>query len=87
MKYFAPYYDGGIWGYYDVKGIRTAHRYELDKFESRDENDIRIVLELGEYHQLVERKPIRLSLAMYTHALTSLQSMQKKADKLNLERN
>ena len=86
MKYFAPYYDGGVWGYYDVKGIRTAHRYELDKFESRDENDIRIVLELGEYHQLVERKPIRLSLAMYTHALTSLQSMQKKADKLNLER-
>ena len=76
IQFFAPYYDGGIRGYYDITAIRTATKSEIigNKNKEDDDKDLRIVLELGKYHVLSEN-PIKIKLANYTYANLSLNSI------------
>lgn len=72
IRYFAPYYEGGIRGYYEVKAVRTARKSEI--VETDDENatsDIRIVLDLGIYHHVTDT-PQKVHLASYANAFLTL---------------
>lgn len=72
IRYFAPYYEGGIRGYYDVKAVRTARKAEIvDTQEENTYNDIRIVLDLGNYHKILD-EPKKVHLAYYSYAFLSL---------------
>jgi 5-methylcytosine-specific restriction protein A len=72
IRYFAPYYEGGIRGYYDVNSVRTARKSEIsDSSEESANNDIRIVLDLGTYHKILD-KPQQVHLAYYSYAFLSL---------------
>ena len=72
IRYFSPYYEGGIRGYYDVKAIRTARKSEIDEApDDADSKDIRIVLDLGQYHKMSET-PQKVHLAYYSYAFLSL---------------
>lgn len=78
IKYFGPYYDGGVRGYYDVNGIRTAKKSEIiGAVMSDDDNDIRIVLDLGEYHVL-SSTPIKMKLVHYNYACLPLSQFKEK---------
>lgn len=79
IQYFAPYYEGGIRGYYDVVGIRTARKSDLVESEKKDDNDIRIVLDLGEYHHLCDN-PVKIKLVHYNYACMSQEELQRKAN-------
>lgn len=75
IQFFAPYYDGGIRGYYDIIAIRTATKSEIIGNTEENDKDLRIVLDLGKYHVLTE-KPIKIKLANYTYANLSLNSIK-----------
>jgi 5-methylcytosine-specific restriction protein A len=77
IQYFAPYYDGGIRGYYDVKAVRSARKSEILNQSDSFDNDIRILLELGEYHKL-NNTPRRISLASHTYAFISLDELLRQ---------
>ena len=64
IKYLAPYFNGGIRGYYDVLAIRTAKKSEIDGQGDIYENDIRIMLDLGDYHHMLD-SPKKVPLANY----------------------
>jgi len=74
IQYFAPYYEGGIRGYYDVLSVRTAKKKEIVPEEESDDNDIRIVLDLGDYHNLFDA-PYKVKLANYNHACLCLSDL------------
>ena len=77
IRYFAPYYDGGIRGYYDVKGVRTARKSEfVEEPDDSDSKDIRIVLDLGRYHKMLDI-PQKVHLAYYSYAFLSLTDVFK----------
>ena len=72
IRYFSPYYEGGIRGYYDVKAVRTAKKSEIvEAPDDADSKDIRIVLDLGQYHKMSET-PQKVHLAYYSYAFLSL---------------
>ena len=71
IRYFAPYYEGGIRGYYDVKAVRTARKSEFADTDDGTNNDVRIVLDLGSYHRMLD-EPNKVHLASYTYAFLSL---------------
>ena len=72
IRYFSPYYEGGIRGYYDVKAVRTARKSEIvEAPDDADSKDIRIVLDLGQYHKMSET-PQKVHLAYYSYAFLSL---------------
>ena len=72
IRYFAPYYEGGIRGYYDVKAVRTARKSEIvESPDDTDSKDIRIVLDLGQYHKMTE-SPKKVHLAYYSYAFLTL---------------
>lgn len=75
IQFFAPYYDGGIRGYYDITAIRTAMKSEIIGSKDENDKDLRIVLDLGKYHVLTE-KPIKIKLANYTYANLPLSSIK-----------
>ena len=78
IRYFAPYYEGGIRGYYDVKAVRTARKSEIvEAPDDVDSRDIRIVLDLGQYHKMLET-PQKVHLAYYSYAFLSLTDTFKK---------
>ncbi len=74
VKYFAPYFNGGIRGYYDVLAIRTARKSEIDNQGDAYENDIRIMLDLGGYHHISD-SPRKVPLANYNHAFLLLKKV------------
>lgn len=74
IQYFAPYFDGGIRGYYTVKGVRTATKAEILNSSELGEDDHRIVLDLGVYHNITD-KPIKIKLASYNYAFIPLQDL------------
>lgn len=71
IEYFAPYFNGGITGYYTVIGIRTAKKHEIVGEPEGDNNDIRIILELGEYHHISDT-PRKIKLVHYNYACLPL---------------
>ena len=71
IEYFAPYLKGGITGYYDVIGIRTAKKHEIVGELEGDNNDIRIILELGVYHHISDT-PQKIKLVHYNYACLPL---------------
>lgn len=71
IEYFAPYFKGGITGYYDVIGIRTAKKHEIVGELEGDNNDIRIILELGVYHHISDT-PQKIKLVHYNYACLPL---------------
>ena len=75
IQFFAPYYNGGIRGYYEISAIRTATKSEIIGNKEEYDKDLRIVLELGKYHVLSEQ-PIKIKLANYTYANLSLDSIK-----------
>lgn len=75
IQFFAPYYDGGIRGYYDITAIRTAMKSEIIGSKDENDKDLRIVLDLGKYHVLTE-KPIKIKLTNYTYANLPLSSIK-----------
>lgn len=77
IKYFAPYFNGGIRGYYDVLAIRTARKSEIDGQGDIYENDIRIMLDLGDYHHMSD-SPQKVPLANYNHAFLLLKNVFDK---------
>lgn len=70
IQYFAPYYSGGIRGYYDVLAVRTVRKSEIDS-ETNDPNDLRIVLELGDYHH-VSDSPRSIKLLYHSYSFIKL---------------
>lgn len=74
IDYFAPYYEGGIRGYYDVIAVRTANKSEIVTNNESQDEDIRIVLDLGNYH-FISDTPLKMKLAYYNYAFLSLQSL------------
>lgn len=71
IEYFAPYFNGGITGYYKVLGVRTAKKHEIIGTHDGDNNDIRIILDLGEYHHITDT-PKKITLVHYNYAYLSL---------------
>lgn len=77
IQYFAPYFNSGILGYYDVLGIRTATKSEIDSNSLGDINDTRIILDLGNYHYLSD-EPIKVKLIHHNYAILNLNKLLKK---------
>ena len=72
IRYFAPYYDGGIRGYYEVLAVRTARKSEIvDTPDEKSASDVRIVLDLGLYHKMQDT-PKKVHLAYYSYAFLNL---------------
>lgn len=47
FKFFAPYYDGGIREYYEIVGIRSVKRSEIQNYEANAVDGVRFFFELG----------------------------------------
>lgn len=76
FKFFAPYYDGGIREYYEIKGIRSALKSEIDKYDDDTNDGIRIFFELGNCVKLSEN-PISLFLINDTYQKVSVKELSK----------
>lgn len=77
IQYFAPYFDGGVRGYYDVRSVRTARKSEILNIPDSSELDVRIVLDLGAYHHISD-VPKQVKLAFYTQAFVPLSVLLEK---------
>ena len=77
IQYFAPYFDGGVRGYYDVRSVRTARKSEILNIPDSSELDVRIVLDLGAYHHSSD-VPKQVKLAFYTQAFVPLSVLLEK---------
>ena len=74
FKFFAPYYDGGIREYYEIIGIRSALKSEIDKHEANENDGIRFFFELGKCVKLSEN-PIRIPLIRDTYQSISIKKL------------
>lgn len=77
IQYFAPYFEGGVRGYYDVISVRTARKAEIINNFDSSEQDMRIILDLGAYHHISDT-PKQIKLASYTQAFISLSELLEK---------
>lgn len=77
IQYFAPYFEGGVRGYYDVISVRTARKAEIINNFDSPEQDMRIILDLGAYHHISDN-PKQIKLASYTQAFISLSELLEK---------
>ena len=77
IQYFAPYFEGGVRGYYDVISVRTARKAEILNISDSLEQDVRIILDLGTYHH-VSDVPKQVKLASYTQAFMPLSELLEK---------
>ena len=76
IDYFAPYFNGGIRGYYDVSTVRYARKNEIVQSVEFEDDSSRIVLELSSYHHISDT-PQKISLANYNYAFISLNKIVK----------
>ena len=77
IQYFAPYFEGGVRGYYDVRSVRTALKSEILNISSSTEHDVRIILDLGTYHHISD-VPKQVKLVYYTLAFMPLSELLEK---------
>lgn len=54
FKFFAPYYDGGIREYYEIVGIRSVKRSEIQNYEANAVDGVRFFFELGKCFRVSE---------------------------------
>ncbi len=54
FKFFAPYYDGGIREYYEIIGMRSALKSEIEKHDDESNDGVRIFFELGKCNKISE---------------------------------
>ena len=76
FKFFAPYYNGGIREYYEIIGIRSALKSEIEKQEADGNDGIRFFFELGKCVKL-STDPIRVQLLNDTYQSISFKDMTK----------
>lgn len=77
IQYFAPYFEGGVRGYYDVISVRAARKAEILNNSDSFEQDMRIILELGTYHHISDI-PKQVKLASYTQVFIPLSELLEK---------
>ncbi len=76
FKFFAPYYDGGVREYYEITGIRSALKSEIENHEEDASAGIRIFFELGKCRELYD-EPIPLQLIQDTYQKISVKELLK----------
>jgi hypothetical protein len=74
FKFFAPYYDGGIREYYEIVGIRSVKRSEIQNYEANAVDGVRFFFELGKCVSL-SNLAIQLPLIQDTYQTISLKSL------------
>lgn len=78
FKFFAPYYDGGVRAYYEIVGIRSALKSEIENNEEDSSDGVRFFFELGKCVKL-SYEPIPLQLIMDTYQVISIKDLSVKA--------
>ncbi len=78
FKYFSPYYAGGIREYYEIVGIRSAKKREMEKYGETGDDGVRFFFELGKCVMFSDQ-PKRLSLIHETYQVISIESLSKEA--------
>lgn len=76
FKFFAPYYDGGIREYYEIVGIRSALKSEIEKLEDDSNDGIRFFFELGKCVKL-PGSPVKIQLINDTYQSVPFKDMTK----------
>jgi hypothetical protein len=76
FKYFAPYYDGGIREYYEIIGIRSAKKTEIEKYGEAEDDGVRFFFELGKCFYL-SNIPKSMQLIFDTYQVISLVDLSK----------
>lgn len=76
FKFFSPYYDGGIREYYEITGIRSALKNEIENHEGNSNDGVRIFFELGKCVEISD-EPIPLQLIQDTYQRISVQELSK----------
>lgn len=74
FKFFAPYYDGGIREYYEIVGIRSVKRSEIQNYEANAVDGVRFFFELGKCVKISDQ-PLELKLIQDTYQAVSLKSL------------
>jgi hypothetical protein len=74
FKFFAPYYEGGIREYYEIVGLRSVSRSEIQDYEATRPDGVRLYFELGKC-VAISNKPIQLMLIHDAYQAISLKSL------------
>lgn len=76
FKFFAPYYDGGIRDYYEIIGIRSVKRSEIQNYEANAVDGVRFFFELGKCF-ILSNDPFKVQLIQDTYQAISLKSLSE----------
>ena len=76
FKFFAPYYDGGIREYYEIIGIRSALKSEIEKHDDESNDGVRFFFELGKCIKIADQL-IKVVLIQDTYGVISLENLNK----------
>jgi hypothetical protein len=76
FKFFAPYYDGGIREYYEIIGIRSALKSEIEKHDDESNDGVRFFFKLGKCIKIADQL-IKVDLIQDTYGVISLENLNK----------